>query len=74
MKGVNFRYFYFQNGSAGCIKTLVQCPKGAELVNVADYSGKTPVHFAAAAGYAAIIQDLANIPDCDIEALDPDER
>ncbi len=48
--------------------------EGQILINQFDYSGKAAVHFAAAAGHADVIQQLAAMPGCDLESEDPDER
>ncbi|XP_067657975.1 ankyrin repeat domain-containing protein 55-like [Haliotis asinina] len=63
-----------QNGSKKCCDILATSTDGFELINLADHSGKTAVHFAAAAGHAEIVQLLSGIPGCDLEALDPDDR
>ncbi|XP_071090913.1 ankyrin repeat domain-containing protein 55-like [Haliotis cracherodii] len=63
-----------QNGSKKSCDILASSTDGAELINLADHSGKTAVHFAAAAGHAEIVQLLSGFPGCDLEALDPDDR
>ena len=44
------------------------------MINQQDFSGKTPIHFAAAAGHAEVMRKLAYIDVCDLEAEDPEER
>ncbi|XP_046557265.1 ankyrin repeat domain-containing protein 55-like [Haliotis rubra] len=63
-----------QNGSKKCCDILATSTDGFELINLADHSGKTAVHFSAAAGHAEIVQLLSGFPGCDLEALDPDDR
>jgi ankyrin repeat protein len=60
-----------------CCKLLLQ---GADerlmekMLLTVDYSGKTAVHFAAAAGHANIITYLAQFPICNCELEDADDR
>lgn len=63
-----------QNGSIACCTILLKSQEAETLVNIADNTGKTTVHFAAAAGHAAIIKELAAVQGCDIQAEDPDKR
>ncbi|KAG8131093.1 hypothetical protein E2320_017685 [Naja naja] len=37
-------------------------------------NGKTCIHVAAAAGYSDVISELAKIPECNLQALDVDDR
>jgi len=56
------------------VRLIVAAHEGGDLVNSHDNSGKTALHFAAAAGFAAIIKELAQTDGCDVNAEDPDDR
>ncbi|XP_065730802.1 ankyrin repeat domain-containing protein 55 isoform X2 [Phocoena phocoena] len=47
---------------------------GPSIINYDDESGKTCVHIAAAAGFSDIINELARFPECNLQALDVDDR
>ena len=66
--------YFLQNGSVSCCHQLITCKNAAKLVNMTDFSGKTAVHFAAAAGHSKVIQELYKVEGCDLEIEDPDER
>ncbi|KAJ8316944.1 hypothetical protein KUTeg_004848 [Tegillarca granosa] len=64
-----------QNGSSRCCHILVQnCSSMAEFVNQQDFSGKNAIHYAVAAGHAEVLQELATVQGCELEAEDPDDR
>ncbi|KAB1280860.1 Ankyrin repeat domain-containing protein 55 [Camelus dromedarius] len=48
--------------------------QGPSIINCDDESGKTCVHIAAAAGFSDIIGELARVPECNLQALDVDDR
>ncbi|XP_071586647.1 ankyrin repeat domain-containing protein 55 isoform X2 [Heliangelus exortis] len=48
--------------------------QGPSIINYDDESGKTCMHIAAAAGYSDIISELAKVPECNLQALDVDDR
>uniref|UniRef100_A0A8D0IWQ6 Ankyrin repeat domain 55 n=1 Tax=Sus scrofa TaxID=9823 RepID=A0A8D0IWQ6_PIG len=48
--------------------------QGPSIINYDDESGKTCVHIAAAAGFSDIINELARVPECNLQALDVDDR
>lgn len=43
-------------------------------MSAVDNTGKTPLHYAAAAGHPEILRYLALSPGCDLEVEDPDDR
>uniref|UniRef100_A0A8B9QND3 Ankyrin repeat domain-containing protein 55 n=1 Tax=Apteryx owenii TaxID=8824 RepID=A0A8B9QND3_APTOW len=47
---------------------------GPSIINYDDENGKTCMHIAAAAGYSDIISELAKVPECNLQALDVDDR
>ncbi|POI29099.1 hypothetical protein CIB84_007151, partial [Bambusicola thoracicus] len=48
--------------------------QGPSIINYDDENGKTCMHIAAAAGYSDIISELAKVPECNLQALDVDDR
>uniref|UniRef100_A0A2K6TKX9 Ankyrin repeat domain 55 n=1 Tax=Saimiri boliviensis boliviensis TaxID=39432 RepID=A0A2K6TKX9_SAIBB len=48
--------------------------QGPSIINYDDERGKTCVHIAAAAGFSDIINELARVPECNLQALDVDDR
>ena len=62
----------FQNGSVSCCQQLTAADP--EQVNATDYSGKSPLHYAAAAGNVQVIKQLAAMQGCDLMIEDPDDR
>ena len=65
----------FQNNCPECCDIFIKfCNRAAGVANQPDFSGKSPVHFAAAAGHSEIIQKLTLVPACDLEVEDPEER
>ncbi|XP_041370509.1 uncharacterized protein LOC121384261 [Gigantopelta aegis] len=63
-----------QNGCLRSCCVLASVYHANHVINMPDNSGKTPVHYAAAAGHVDIIEYLASRPGCDLEPGDPDER
>ncbi|XP_032808245.2 ankyrin repeat domain-containing protein 55 isoform X1 [Petromyzon marinus] len=63
-----------QNGGERACELMLQHRLGPSVVNYDDENGKTCVHVAAAAGHAAIIALLARVPECNLQALDVDDR
>ncbi len=63
-----------QNGSLECSALLVNQVPGAQLVNAVDLTGRAALHYAAAAGHAAVIRQLASVPGCELEIEDHNDR
>ena len=43
-------------------------------MNLQDFSGKSAIHYAAAAGHHLILKQLAGVTGCQLELEDPDDR
>ncbi|GFS03108.1 ankyrin repeat domain-containing protein 55-like, partial [Elysia marginata] len=63
-----------QNGSFQCTHRLISLTEGLAMVNDVDSSGKSPAHYAAAAGSANILKIIEKCETVDLEMEDPDER
>ncbi|XP_043830917.1 ankyrin repeat domain-containing protein 55 isoform X2 [Dromiciops gliroides] len=63
-----------QSGNKILCCILLSHHEGQSIINYDDENGKTCVHIAAAAGYSDIISELAKVPDCNLQALDVDDR
>ncbi len=57
-----------------CCNWLLESGHGAELIDQTDFSGKTALHFAAAAGHAHVIMLIIAEQPTSLEADDPEER
>lgn len=64
----------FQSGSRVLCSIILRHHRGPSIINCDDESGKTCVHMAAAAGFSDIIAELASVPECNLQALDVDDR
>lgn len=64
----------FQSGNRTLCSLILSHRQGPSIVNCDDESGKTCVHMAAAAGFSDILADLARVPECNLQALDVDDR
>ncbi|XP_068952644.1 ankyrin repeat domain-containing protein 55 [Petaurus breviceps papuanus] len=63
-----------QSGNKILCSIILSHHEGQSVINYDDENGKTCVHIAAAAGYSDIISELAKVPDCNLQALDVDDR
>nr|XP_019598522.1 PREDICTED: ankyrin repeat domain-containing protein 55 [Rhinolophus sinicus] len=63
-----------QSGNRILCSTILSHHQGPSIINYDDESGKTCVHIAAAAGFSDIITELARVPECNLQALDVDDR
>ncbi|XP_007890429.1 ankyrin repeat domain-containing protein 55 [Callorhinchus milii] len=63
-----------QSGNRVMTSIILDHQLGPSVINYDDENGKTCVHIAAAAGYSDIICELARIPECNLQALDVDDR
>ncbi|XP_074058094.1 ankyrin repeat domain-containing protein 55 [Macrotis lagotis] len=63
-----------QSGNKILCSIILSHHEGQSIINYDDENGKTCVHIAAAAGYSDIISELAKVPDCNLQALDVDDR
>ncbi|XP_004703767.1 ankyrin repeat domain-containing protein 55 [Echinops telfairi] len=63
-----------QSGNRMLCSIILSQHQGPSIINCDDESGKTCVHIAAAAGFVDIIHDLARVPECNLQALDVDDR
>ncbi|XP_069897043.1 ankyrin repeat domain-containing protein 55 isoform X1 [Dipodomys merriami] len=63
-----------QSGNRILCSIILSHHRGPSIINYDDESGKTCVHIAAAAGFGDIINDLAKVPECNLQALDVDDR
>ena len=65
---------YFQNGLVSCCQAMISLPDSHMLVNGKDYSGKTPIHLAAAAGSYQVLVELTKVDFANIKATDNENR
>ncbi|XP_008053578.1 ankyrin repeat domain-containing protein 55 [Carlito syrichta] len=63
-----------QSGNRILCSIILSHHQGSSIINYDDESGKTCVHIAAAAGFSDIINELARVPECNLQALDVDDR
>ncbi|XP_014401523.1 PREDICTED: ankyrin repeat domain-containing protein 55 [Myotis brandtii] len=63
-----------QSGNRLLCSIILSHHQGPSIINCDDESGKTCVHMAAAAGFSDIITELARVPECNLQALDVDDR
>uniref|UniRef100_A0A452DWW2 Ankyrin repeat domain 55 n=1 Tax=Capra hircus TaxID=9925 RepID=A0A452DWW2_CAPHI len=63
-----------QSGNRMLCSIILSHHQGPSIINYDDESGKTCVHIAAAAGFCDIINELARVPECNLQALDVDDR
>ncbi|XP_072848843.2 ankyrin repeat domain-containing protein 55 isoform X3 [Pogona vitticeps] len=63
-----------QSGNRILCSIILSHRQGPSIINYDDENGKTCVHIAAAAGYSDIISELAKVPECNLQALDVDDR
>ncbi|XP_045349558.1 ankyrin repeat domain-containing protein 55 isoform X2 [Leopardus geoffroyi] len=63
-----------QSGNRILCSIILSHHQGPSIINYDDESGKTCVHIAAAAGFSDIINELARVPECNLQALDVDDR
>uniref|UniRef100_A0A9L0KIH5 Ankyrin repeat domain 55 n=1 Tax=Equus asinus TaxID=9793 RepID=A0A9L0KIH5_EQUAS len=63
-----------ESGNRILCSIILSHHQGPAIINYDDESGKTCVHIAAAAGFCDIINELARVPECNLQALDVDDR
>uniref|UniRef100_H0VAV5 Ankyrin repeat domain 55 n=2 Tax=Cavia porcellus TaxID=10141 RepID=H0VAV5_CAVPO len=63
-----------QSGNRILCSIILSHHQGPSIINYDDESGKTCAHIAAAAGFSSIINELARVPECNLQALDVDDR
>ncbi|XP_027376079.1 ankyrin repeat domain-containing protein 55 isoform X2 [Bos indicus] len=63
-----------ESGNRILCSIILSHHQGPSIINYDDESGKTCVHIAAAAGFCDIINELARVPECNLQALDVDDR
>ncbi|XP_012577246.1 PREDICTED: ankyrin repeat domain-containing protein 55 [Condylura cristata] len=63
-----------QSGNRILCSIILSHHQGPSIINYDDESGKTCMHIAAAAGFSDIISELARVPECNLQALDVDDR
>ncbi|MEE6458264.1 hypothetical protein FKM82_000241 [Ascaphus truei] len=63
-----------QSGNRMLCSIILDHHQGQSTINYDDENGKTCMHIAAAAGYSDIIYELARVPECNLQALDVDDR
>ncbi|XP_032136390.1 ankyrin repeat domain-containing protein 55 [Sapajus apella] len=63
-----------QSGNRILCTIILSHHQGPSIINYDDERGKTCVHIAAAAGFSDIINELARVPECNLQALDVDDR
>ncbi|XP_007469328.1 PREDICTED: ankyrin repeat domain-containing protein 55 isoform X2 [Lipotes vexillifer] len=63
-----------ESGNRILCSIILNHHQGPSIINYDDESGKTCVHIAAAAGFSDIINELARFPECNLQALDVDDR
>lgn len=69
-----FPLLVFQSGNRILCSIILNHHQGPSIINYDDENGKTCMHIAAAAGYSDIISELARVPECNLQALDVDDR
>ncbi|XP_029475487.1 ankyrin repeat domain-containing protein 55 [Rhinatrema bivittatum] len=63
-----------QSGNRILCSIILDHHQGQSIINYDDENGKTCMHIAAAAGYSDIICELARVAECNLQALDVDDR
>ncbi|XP_040276849.1 ankyrin repeat domain-containing protein 55 isoform X2 [Bufo bufo] len=63
-----------QSGNRVLCSIILDHEQGQSTINYDDENGKTCMHIAAAAGYSDIICELARVAECNLQALDVDDR
>uniref|UniRef100_A0A8D2F7Z9 Ankyrin repeat domain 55 n=1 Tax=Theropithecus gelada TaxID=9565 RepID=A0A8D2F7Z9_THEGE len=63
-----------ESGNRILCSIILSHHQGPSIINYDDESGKTCVHIAAAAGFSDIIHELARVAECNLQALDVDDR
>nr|KAF6439712.1 ankyrin repeat domain 55 [Rousettus aegyptiacus] len=63
-----------ESGNRILCSIILSHHQGPTIINYDDESGKTCAHIAAAAGFSDIITELARVPECNLQALDVDDR
>ncbi|XP_053513269.1 ankyrin repeat domain-containing protein 55 [Artibeus jamaicensis] len=63
-----------QSGNRTLCALILSHRQGPSIVNCDDESGKTCVHLAAAAGFSDVLAELARVPECNLQALDVEDR
>ncbi|NXY82074.1 ANR55 protein, partial [Alcedo cyanopectus] len=63
-----------QSGNRILCSIILDHCQGPSIINYDDENGKTCMHIAAAEGYSDIISELAKVPECNLQALDVDDR
>uniref|UniRef100_A0A8C8ZZ18 Ankyrin repeat domain 55 n=1 Tax=Prolemur simus TaxID=1328070 RepID=A0A8C8ZZ18_PROSS len=63
-----------ESGNRILCSVILSHHQGPSIINYDDESGKTCVHIAAAAGFSDIINELARVPECNLQALDVNDR
>uniref|UniRef100_A0A8C8AYF0 Ankyrin repeat domain 55 n=1 Tax=Otus sunia TaxID=257818 RepID=A0A8C8AYF0_9STRI len=63
-----------QSGNRILCSIILDHYQGPSIINYDDENGKTCMHIAAAAGYSDIISELAKVRECNLQALDVDDR
>ncbi|KAM5264392.1 ankyrin repeat domain-containing protein 55 [Ctenodactylus gundi] len=63
-----------QSGNRILCSIILSHHQAPSIINYDDGSGKTCAHIAAAAGFCDIINELARVPECNLQALDVDDR
>ncbi|XP_036894431.1 ankyrin repeat domain-containing protein 55 [Sturnira hondurensis] len=63
-----------QSGNRALCTLILSHRQGPSIVNCDDESGKTCVHLAAAAGFSDVLAELARVPECNLQALDVEDR
>lgn len=53
---------------------MLEVSDSHNLVNGKDFSGRTPIHLAAAAGQYYVLVELSTVPFANIEAVDNEGR
>ena len=63
-----------KNGYLSTCQVMLEISDSHNLVNGKDFSGRTPIHLAAAAGQYSVLVELTSVAFVNIEALDNDGR
>lgn len=63
-----------QNGFVSTCQAMLDVSDSHNLINGKDFSGKTPIHLAAAAGQYHVLVELTAVPFANCEAVDNEGR
>ena len=66
--------FFSQNGNLDSCEVLLSSKGSQHLINGKDFSGKSPLHLAAAAGHRKVLERLSSEDHVQVDLRDNDSR